>query len=59
MITITTNITFGLNTDTIAINVTDGKTLTIVGGGNTRSGANLTRVLDVNSSGAGSNVVSR
>ena len=57
IITITGNITFGSTADTIAINVTDGKTLTIVGGGFTLNGGNLTRVLDVNSSGAGSAVV--
>lgn len=53
-ITLTGNITFASAADAIAINVTDGQTMTIVGGGFTLSGNNLARVLDVNSSGAGS-----
>ncbi|HTB80040.1 MAG TPA: Ig-like domain-containing protein [Opitutaceae bacterium] len=47
VITITGNITFASNTDTIAINVTDGHTMNIVGGGFTLSGNNLARVIDV------------
>ncbi len=56
VITITGNITFASSSDTIAINVTDGHTMSIVGGGFTLSGNNLTRVLNVTSSGAGSAV---
>ena len=47
VITLTSNITFVSAADAIAINVTDGKTLTIVGGGFTLSGANLARVLNI------------
>jgi hypothetical protein len=57
IITLTGNITYTSAADAISINVTDGKTMTIAGGGFTLSGGNLTRVLDVNSSGAGSAVV--
>lgn len=56
IITLTGNITFASVADAISINVTDGHKLSIVGGGFTLSGNNLTRVLDVNSSGAGSSV---
>lgn len=56
IITLTGNITFASAADAISINVTDGHKLSIVGGGFTLSGNNLTRVLDVNSSGAGSSV---
>ena len=55
-ITLTGNITFASTADAITINVTDGQTLSIVGGGFTLSGANLARVLNVSSSGAGSAV---
>jgi hypothetical protein len=47
IITITGNITYTTAGDTININVTDGQTMTIVGGGFTLSGGNLTRVLNV------------
>ncbi|MGB8170291.1 MAG: Ig-like domain-containing protein, partial [Chthoniobacteraceae bacterium] len=46
-ITITGPITFASAADAIAINVTDGQTMSIVGGGFTLSGGNYTRVLDV------------
>jgi hypothetical protein len=46
-ITLTGSLTFASAADTIAINVTDGKTLTIAGGGFTLSGNNLARVLTV------------
>ena len=46
-ITLTGNITFGSSSDAITINVTDGRTLTIVGGGFTLSGNNLARVLNI------------
>jgi hypothetical protein len=45
-ITLTGNITFAAVGDAISINVTDGQTMSIVGGGFTLSGANLTRVLN-------------
>ena len=51
-ITLTGNITFASAADAITINVTDGQTMSIVGGGFTLSGANLARVIDV----AGGNV---
>ena len=57
VITITGNITFAAAADAITINVTDGKTLTIQGGGFTINGAHQARIFDVNSSGAGSAVV--
>ncbi|MGQ3050358.1 MAG: DUF4347 domain-containing protein [Roseateles sp.] len=53
-ITLTANISFASSADAISINVTDGRTMAIVGGGFTLSGSNLARVLDVSSSGAGS-----
>ncbi|WP_436177981.1 Ig-like domain-containing protein [Acidovorax sp. LjRoot66] len=46
-ITMTGNITFASAADAVTINVTDGQTMSIVGGGFTLSGNNLTRVLDV------------
>ncbi|ACB77524.1 Ig family protein [Opitutus terrae PB90-1] len=46
-ITLTGNITFASAADAIAINVTDGQTMSIVGGGFTLSGANLARVIDI------------
>jgi len=48
-ITVTGNITFGLASDAITINVTGGHTLTIVGAGSgfTISGNNLARVINV------------
>ncbi|MBX3653123.1 MAG: DUF4347 domain-containing protein [Ramlibacter sp.] len=55
-ITLTGNITFASAADAISINVTDGQTMSIVGGGFILSGNNLTRVLDVATSGAGSAV---
>ncbi|CAN7670491.1 DUF4347 domain-containing protein [Acidovorax sp. LjRoot74] len=55
-ITLTGNMTFASASDAIFINVTDGQTMTIVGGGFTLSGGNLARVLDVATSGAGSAV---
>ena len=56
IITITGNITFASAADAITINVTDGHTMAIVGGGFTLSGNNLTRVLNVSTSGVGSAV---
>ncbi|MDD2176169.1 DUF4347 domain-containing protein, partial [Acidovorax sp. D2M1] len=56
VITFTGNITFVGASDTVAINVTDGHTMSIVGGGFTLSGGNLARVLNVASGGAGSAV---
>jgi hypothetical protein len=55
-ITLTGNITFGSAGDAITINVTDGRTLTIVGGGYALDGAGLARVLDVNTTNSGSRV---
>ncbi|MEO7323282.1 MAG: Ig-like domain-containing protein [Dokdonella sp.] len=46
-ITLLNNITFSAAADAISINVIDGQTLSIVGGGFTLNGNNLTRVLDV------------
>jgi hypothetical protein len=46
-ITFTGNITFASAADAIAINVTDGHVMTIVGAGFTLSGNNQARVLDV------------
>lgn len=46
-ITLTANIRFASASDAITINVTDGQTMTIVGGGFTLSGDNYARVLDV------------
>ncbi|MEY2882060.1 MAG: hypothetical protein RLZZ15_4440 [Verrucomicrobiota bacterium] len=46
-ITLTANISFASAADAITINVTDGQTLSIVGGGFTLSGGNLARVLDI------------
>ena len=57
VITNTGNITFAAAADAITINVTDGKTLTIQGGGFTINGAHQARIFDVNSSAAGSAVV--
>jgi len=56
VITLTGNITFASAADAISINVTDGQTMSIVGGGFTLSGNNLARVLDVSTSGGGSEV---
>ncbi|BCD84061.1 hypothetical protein PSm6_04680 [Pseudomonas solani] len=56
VITLTGNITFASFNDAITINVTDGHTLQIVGGGFALDGANKTRVLDVTTSGANSKV---
>ncbi|WP_196298688.1 DUF4347 domain-containing protein, partial [Stutzerimonas stutzeri] len=56
LITLTGNITFASAADTLSINVTDGHTMSIVGGGFTLSGNNLARVLSVATSGAGSAV---
>jgi Domain of unknown function (DUF4347)/Bacterial Ig-like domain len=50
-ITLTGNLTFASAADAITINVTDGQTMSIVGGGFTLSGNNLARVLDVSTSG--------
>ncbi|MBW8463002.1 DUF4347 domain-containing protein [Acidovorax sp.] len=47
VITFTGNITFASAADAVAINVTDGQKMSIVGGGFTLSGGNLARVLDV------------
>uniref|UniRef100_UPI0010F857E2 DUF4347 domain-containing protein n=1 Tax=Pseudomonas sp. D(2018) TaxID=2502238 RepID=UPI0010F857E2 len=57
LITFTGTINFSSASDTIAINVTDGHTMEIVGGGFALNGNNLARVLDVATTGAGSNVV--
>ncbi|MFG6456458.1 DUF4347 domain-containing protein [Pelomonas nitida] len=56
VITLTGNITFASAADTITINVTDGHTMSIAGAGYTLSGNNLTQVLNVSTSGAGSAV---
>ena len=56
VITLTGNITFASFNDAITINVTDGHTLQIVGGGFALDGANKARVLDVTTSGANSKV---
>ncbi len=56
VITLTGNITFASSSDGITINVTDGHTLQIVGGGFALDGAHKTRVLDVTTSGANSKV---
>ena len=56
VITLTGNITFASAADSLVINVTDGQTMSIVGGGFTLSGNNLARVLSVATSGAGSAV---
>ncbi|WP_162060884.1 DUF4347 domain-containing protein [Undibacterium sp. KW1] len=55
-ITLTGNITFASAADAISINVTDGQTLTIVGGGFTLSGGNFARVLDTNTTNPGSKI---
>jgi len=57
LITITGNITFTSAADTISINVTDGHTMQIVGGGFSLDGANQAGVLKVATSGAGSKVL--
>ena len=46
-ITLTGNITFGSGGDAITINVTDGRTLTIVGGGYILDGNSKARVLEI------------
>jgi hypothetical protein len=46
-ITLTADITFSGTSDTITINNTDGHKITIIGGGHTISGNNLTQVLHV------------
>ncbi|WP_277344301.1 Ig-like domain-containing protein, partial [Metapseudomonas otitidis] len=56
VITLTGNITFASFSDAITINVTDGHTLQIVGGGFALDGANKARVLDVTTSGVNSKV---
>ncbi|WCD78901.1 Ig-like domain-containing protein [Pseudomonas sp. TUM22785] len=56
VITLTGNITFTNSSDGITINVTDGHTLQIVGGGFALDGAHKTRVLDVSTTGANSKV---
>ncbi|WP_374981791.1 Ig-like domain-containing protein [Pseudomonas solani] len=56
VITLTGDITFASFNDAITINVTDGHTLQIVGGGFALDGANKARVLDVTTSGANSKV---
>ncbi|PJE39350.1 MAG: hypothetical protein CUR33_19285, partial [Pseudomonas sp.] len=56
VITLTGNITFTSNFDGITINVTDGHTLQIVGGGFALDGDHKARVLDVTTSGASSKV---
>lgn len=53
-ITLTGNMTFASASDAIFINVTDGQTMTIVGGGFTLSGGNLARVLETATTNAGS-----
>lgn len=53
VITLTANITFTSASDTIIYAATDAHKTTIVGGGHTISGANLTQVLHINS-GSGS-----
>ncbi|WP_178119528.1 Ig-like domain-containing protein [Pseudomonas sp. SCB32] len=57
LITITGDITFTSAADTISINVTDGHTMQIVGGGHSLDGANQAGVLKVATSGAGSKVL--
>ncbi|MFZ6711025.1 Ig-like domain-containing protein, partial [Undibacterium sp. TC9W] len=57
IITFTGNITFSNASDSVPINVTDGHTMTIVGGGNTLNGNNMARVMTVGTNGAGSAVV--
>ena len=52
-ITLTGNITFAWGADAIVIQVTDGQTMSIVGGGFSLDGANFARVLEIQS---GSNV---
>ncbi|MDD4905243.1 MAG: DUF4347 domain-containing protein, partial [Methylobacter tundripaludum] len=47
IITLTGNITFASAAEAITINVTDGHTMTIIGGGFTLSGGNLARVLKI------------
>ncbi|BCG26160.1 hypothetical protein TUM18999_43510 [Pseudomonas tohonis] len=56
VITLTGNITFASSADAITINVTDGHTLQIVGGGFALDGNHKARVLDVVTSGANSQV---
>ncbi|WP_162059515.1 Ig-like domain-containing protein [Undibacterium sp. KW1] len=57
IITFTGNIIFSNASDSVPINVTDGHTMTIVGGGNTLNGNNMARVMTVGTNGAGSAVV--
>ncbi|MCL8308522.1 DUF4347 domain-containing protein, partial [Pseudomonas putida] len=57
LITLLGDITFTGGGDTVSINVTDGHTMTIVGGNHTLNGNNQARVLDVATTGAGSAVV--
>ena len=54
-ITLTQDITLS-SAQTISIAVTDGKTLTIVGGGHILSGGNVTRVLSTSTTNAGSTI---
>ena len=56
VIALTGNITFVRAADAISTNVTNGKTMALVGGGSTLSGGGLARVLDVNASGEGQKV---
>ena len=57
VIALTGNITLARSADAIKTNVTNGKTMALVGGGSTlRGGGGLARVLDVNGSGAGAKV---
>lgn len=57
VITFTGNISFASAADAVTINVTDGRTLQIVGGGFALDGANKARVLDVVTTGANSRVL--
>nr|WP_267874737.1 DUF4347 domain-containing protein [Massilia glaciei] len=54
LITITANIDFTVATDTLAINVTDGQLMTIIGGGKTLDAKYLARAMTTASTGAGS-----
>ncbi|MDR6153050.1 putative repeat protein (TIGR02059 family) [Acidovorax delafieldii] len=47
IITLTSNITFGSASDTLVLNITDGQTTSIVGGGFTVNGNSLGRVINV------------
>lgn len=56
LITLTDNISFASAGDAIAIHVTDGQTLSIVGGGFTLDGNNLARVFSTSTTNAGSGI---